>query len=522
MNKLIIKLKKYYLIEIILFVLVTICISMIPYLEKLFIEFFSQSKLTSQNIIFLICLFVTSVILYLLSNYLTILYAFKGSAAFERDMRDACFRNLLMSNDRIISEKAKDEYMHALTTEISQLDQDYIRPIISIIQCILQLITYMLFIFFFIDRYIAITVLSLAVLGVFLTRRIKNDASMKREAYLAANSGFIGFIRQILSAVSLVRQDNIDKVFKKEAFYSYTTAEKRLAYGRSKAALLSLNNGIGYIIMLLFFVAIVFLSYFELITVATAIVSFGYIDLVMEPISSILDSIAQKRTATHLRLKFDEYLLETDSIKSDCSTVQSIYIKDASLYSNERCIFERISYTFQAGNSYLLVGGNGSGKSSLLKVISGFQILSNGDLFVNQLRCIGGSKFSDIFYVEQSPVVFPVSFRENVTMFGSYDFSLLNNYRFMESEVIKKIMDCPNCEVLSGGEKQLLALCRSLISGAHWLLLDETFSGVSNELEYCILNEIMLSHKFHVIYVTHNTNCENLFSKKYVLQLPQV
>ena len=174
-------------------------------------------------------------------------------------------------------------------------------------------------------------------MGVFLTRRIKNDASMKREAYLAANSGFIGFIRQILSAVSLVRQDNIDKVFKKEAFYSYTTAEKRLAYGRSKAALLSLNNGIGYIIMLLFFVAIVFLSYFELITVATAIVSFGYIDLVMEPISSILDSIAQKRTATHLRLKFDEYLLETDSIKSDCSTVQSIYI----------ILFSKLLRTFQ-------------------------------------------------------------------------------------------------------------------------------------------------------------------------------
>lgn len=79
---------------------------------------------------------------------------------------------------------------------------------------------------------------------------------------------YIGFIRQILSAVSLIRQDNIDKVIKKEASYSRTTAEKRLIYGRSKATLLSLNNGIGYIILLLFFVAIVFLSYFDLITVA--------------------------------------------------------------------------------------------------------------------------------------------------------------------------------------------------------------------------------------------------------------
>lgn len=71
-----------------------------------------------------------------------------------------------------------------------------------------------------------------------------------------------------MSAVSLIRQDNIDKVIKKEASYSRTTAEKRLIYGRSKATLLSLNNGIGYIILLLFFVAIVFLSYFDLITVA--------------------------------------------------------------------------------------------------------------------------------------------------------------------------------------------------------------------------------------------------------------
>lgn len=517
MKKILLKLKWLYIFDTLCFVITVACIAMIPYVEKRFIEMFTAHNLNVANIIYLISLFAGLVLAYLIFNYLSIVFDFKRSVAFEKEIRDGYFRSLLTGRERIWEEEKKDEHIQTLTTEITQLEDDYLTPVLNTIQGVLQIVTYAVIIFVLIDAYIALGVLVLAVLGVAASRSVKNNASKKREEYLVSNAGYIGFIRQLLSGFTAIRQNNMKKVSDREEEYSAQTAFKRLRYGKSKAFLLSFNNVVSYFALLLFFAFVVCLSYAGVISVAVAIVSFGYIDLVMEPINAILDSVACLKTSVHLKKKIESRIMGKAEVDYRQDSVINMEVEHISCVREEKAILSDFSYSFETGKSYLLCGPNGSGKSTLLKTLSGVFPVSEGKILVNKKPVPNGTIYSDIYYIDQSAIVFRASFEENVTMFGSYDMGRLREFEFMKLEVMKKISDCADCEVLSGGEKQLVSLCRALISGARWILMDETFSGVSNAIEDKMIEEI-LSKDYNVIYITHNFNCEKYFQERIELK----
>lgn len=517
MKRILWKLKWLYIFDTVCFVVTVSCIAMIPYVEKRFIEMFTSHNLTAANIVFLATLFAGLVLAYLVFNYLSIVFDFKRGVAFEKEIRDSYFLSLLAGRDRLWTEEEKDEHIQALTTEITQLEDDYLTPVLNTVQGSLQIVTYAVIIFALIDPYIALGVLVLAALGVAASRSIKNNASQKREAYLEANAGYIGFVRQLLSGFTAIRQNNRQKVFGREEECSAQTASKRLRYGKSKAFLLSFNNVVSYFAMLLFFVFVVCLSYAGVITVAVAIVSFGYIDLVMEPINMILDSAACIKTSVHLKKKIESRIMGQAEADYRQDSVTGIRAEHVSCVREGKALLSDFSYSFEAGRSYLLCGPNGSGKSTLLKVLSGMLPLSEGEVCVNRKPVQDGVIYSDIYYIDQCAIVFRASFEENVTMFGSYDMGRLQEFDFMKLEAMKKISECTDCEVLSGGEKQLISLCRALISGAKWLLMDETFSGISNVVEDKVMEEV-LSKGYSVIYITHNFNCEKYFDERIELK----
>lgn len=511
MSEILKKLKKNYFFEILCFIVVTLCISMIPYIEKNFIEAFTESRLNTKSAILLISAFAASVLIYLFFNYLTILLAFKSSALFEKEVRDRYFTCVLSRGTRSVSEDAKDESIQALTTEVNQLESDYIRPIICIIQCVLQIVTYIVFIYIFINAYIALLVGVLGAIGVLLSRSTKNDAAKKREYYLTSNSHYVGFIRQILSGLSIVRHNNIPFINSKNQEYTTDVSNKRVGYGKSKALLLSLNNVISYLAMLLFFICVVVLAYKGKITIAVAVVSFGYIDLVMEPISAVFDSIASFKTSEQLKIKFDALLASNQTATYCDNQVQTIGVRNLYFTVENRNILNDVSLMFDDQNQYLIHGSNGSGKSTLLKILSNNTSASAGNVIINGQPVVQNLFYNDIYYISQHPIVFPTSFAENVTVFGSYDIRQLDKFSFMKLSFMQRIIKCPDCQILSGGEMQMVSLCRALICGAKWIFMDESFSGVAESAEKDIICEIA-EKGYHILYVTHGHQYRDVFS----------
>lgn len=107
MKKILWKLKWLYIFDTLCFVITVACIAMIPYVEKRFIEMFTAHNLNVANIVYLISLFAGLVLAYLIFNYLSIVFDFKRSVAFEKEIRDGYFRSLLTGRERIWEEEKR-------------------------------------------------------------------------------------------------------------------------------------------------------------------------------------------------------------------------------------------------------------------------------------------------------------------------------------------------------------------------------------------------------------------------------
>ena len=144
-----------------------------------------------------------------------------------------------------------------------------------------------------------------------------------------------------------------------------------------------------------------------------------------------------------------------------------------------------ISLSAAKGEITCLMGSNGVGKTSLLKVLSGNHPSSSGDYFLNnknvtnfrahQLASLG------VGYVPQGRFIFPLLTVEENLMSG---FSVLKKEdQFIPKQIyelfpiLKKMLSRKGGD-LSGGQQQQLAIARALITKPKLLLMDEPTEGI--------------------------------------------
>jgi len=143
-------------------------------------------------------------------------------------------------------------------------------------------------------------------------------------------------------------------------------------------------------------------------------------------------------------------------------------------------IFTNISFEVQAGSITEIRGGNGSGKSSLLKILCG--LIKSNSLSTQQ------DVFGDISYLGHSnAMVEELSFRQNFALDGiSIDKGLaqrLNIFRLRNQKMNN----------LSYGEKRKIALQRTLQSRKKIWILDEPYAGL-DDLSVATLESIFTEH----------------------------
>lgn len=147
-----------------------------------------------------------------------------------------------------------------------------------------------------------------------------------------------------------------------------------------------------------------------------------------------------------------------------------------------------VSIEVTDGKIITLIGANGAGKSTLLKTISGLLKPSDGEI-VFEGEAISGEKPQKIvkkgvIHVPEGRRIFAgMSVEENLKLgaFTRKDKSSLqedldNIYKRFEILGVRKHQ---NADTLSGGEQQMLALSRALLSQPKLLLLDEPSMGLA-------------------------------------------
>lgn len=168
---------------------------------------------------------------------------------------------------------------------------------------------------------------------------------------------------------------------------------------------------------------------------------------------------------------------------------------------------------FKKGKIIGLLGDNGTGKSTLLKIISGIDFEYEGEVYYDgsPLKHMGSQIRQRIGMVNQQPYLFRRSVYENV----EYPLKIRKMLKGERKKIVDQFLADMNLETikhqradtLSGGEIQKVALARALAAEPKLLLLDETTANIHEEAVLTIEKQLIEYHKrtnCTIVFVTHN------------------
>jgi branched-chain amino acid transport system ATP-binding protein len=159
-----------------------------------------------------------------------------------------------------------------------------------------------------------------------------------------------------------------------------------------------------------------------------------------------------------------------------------------------------VSLTVEAGSIVTLIGCNGAGKSTTLRTISGLIKPHSGSVIYNGQRITGLPAHKivarGLCHVPEGRMVFAnLTVRENLMM-GAYlqhDQKLIQRERDYVFSVFPRLQEREKqlAGTLSGGEQQMLAIGRALMSQPKFLMLDEPSLGIAPLLVKSIFAQIV-------------------------------
>lgn len=193
-------------------------------------------------------------------------------------------------------------------------------------------------------------------------------------------------------------------------------------------------------------------------------------------------------------------------------------------YGGENRLFEKLNLTIKDGEFVSIIGSNGTGKSTLLNIVSGVLKETSGTIWLNdnELTKLPEYKKTQIMSrVFQNPSLGTcpsMTVRENLSLALNkgklinlkkclrYKTDLLQDLLKDISLDLKKYLDV-EVQYLSGGQRQALALVMASLSDTKLLLLDEHTAALDPKTSDEIMDitqEIVKSKKITTLMVTHN------------------
>lgn len=187
----------------------------------------------------------------------------------------------------------------------------------------------------------------------------------------------------------------------------------------------------------------------------------------------------------------------------------SLEFKNVSfIYPNtDKKVLDNISFKINQGEKIVLVGVNGSGKTTIIKLMLRFYDVTSGEILINGKNIKGYSicslrKLYSVLF--QNYVYYSFTLRENINLFDNEEKDDSKIYNILErinadsilkkadqglSSNLTKTFDDNGIE-LSGGEFQKLALCKAIYSNGKVILLDEPTAALDPESENELLKYI--------------------------------
>ena len=261
----------------------------------------------------------------------------------------------------------------------------------------------------------------------------------------------------------------------------------------------------------------------------------AYYNIILQETNELSEAISYYRQ-THASLERLEEILDMQQEqdgKAELDGVSSISVKNIDFsYDGNTKILSKLDLHLKKGEIYILKGANGRGKSTLINIITGLYRSYNGKIYYDEqeLRELNQELLRKrwLSFAEQEPMLVQGSLRDNIMLGINREVSDEEIIKYMNkfgmTEFLQKQKNGLDTiwesqqEGLSGGEKQKIAIIRSLLKDSDVMVFDEPTSALdvsSIEIFKTIL-ETIRDNKI-ILIITHDESFRTLYHKEVIL-----
>lgn len=462
------------------------------------------------SIFLIILLFVTEYIDgYVMSSYI------KNTVNY---LRCDIFTKILNKDMKDFSLDNSGKYISILYNDIKIIEDSLLNNIFLVISSFISFIISLLFLFS-ISPSIVIFIVIFGILGFVIPSALSKKLIIEKNNYSHNLEEITSVTKDLFSGFEVIKGFNIGSKINTIFKNSSNTVEST----KKKCSILeSIIKGFSLSFSVTVYLGVLilggYLMYKGEISVGTAIIIIQLSTHIVGPVKTSISLINQIKSVSLIADKIDEILYDSCEDIEEVSLPKfenSIEIKNLDFsYTNDRKALNNINLTFEKNKKYAIVGESGCGKSTLIKLLMRYYKDYNGDILIDNKdihKIFSNDLYKNMSMIQQNVFMFDDSIKENIKLFANYsDEEVLSICdRSGLSNLISRLPDGINSLVgengnkLSGGEKQRIAIARSLINNTKILILDESTSALDNETAYNLESSLLSINDLTLIVVTH-------------------
>ena len=527
LNKYFVKYKFHFLLGIIMTIASQIFSLYTPKLiSKSFmvIEDFYKNGLSSQtvkaelihNIIWvLITTLIAGVLRFLMRQTLIVM-----SRHVEFDLKNEVFKHYEVLDQNFYKRNRTGDLMNRISEDVAKVRQ-YVGPALMYsINTFISFTVVIIYMYNVSPRLTLYTILPLPILA-FIIFKLSQEINKRSTIFQQYLSTVFSFTQEIFSGIRVVKayglekqyKNNLDDIASESKTKSLSLAGVQSLFGPLMIALIGISN-----LIVIYFGGMMYING-TIKSIGTIAEFILYVNMLTWPVTSIgwVSSLVQEAEASQKRinefLKIEPNIKNkaTDSNPRDEKAKQKTTIQGDIEFRNVYFTYEDteitalkgISFTVKKGETLAILGKTGSGKSSILSLITRMYDIKDGTITID------GKKIDEmnLYDLRKSIGIVP----QDAFLFSD---TIKNNIKFgKENATDEEVIDAAKKAVvhnniihfkkqyetilgergitLSGGQKQRVSIARAIIKKPEIVLFDDCLSAVDTKTEEQILNNLL-------------------------------
>ncbi|UWY30448.1 ABC transporter ATP-binding protein/permease [Flavobacterium sp. TR2] len=460
------------------------------------------------------------------------------SRHIEFDLKNEVFRQYENLSQNFYKQNRTGDLMNRISEDVSKVRM-YVGPaVMYTINTAIRFAIVILYMYNVSPLLTLYTILPLPILSycIFKLSSEINKRSTTFQQYLSKVSSFT---QEIFSGIRVIKayslenqhQNNMVDLAEESKRKSLSLAKVQSLFGPLMIALIGISN-----LVVIYFGGVMYIngSIPNIGTIAEFIL---YVNMLTWPVASLgwVSSMVQEAEASQKRL--NEFLKIEPEIKNNnvnTSEIQgNISFENVSFTYQDTNIeaLKNVSFTVKKGETLAILGKTGSGKSTILSLISRLYDVTEGEVKIdeNEISTLNLNDLrNNIGIVPQDAFLFSDTIKNNIK-FGNQNATDEEVIQAAKNAVVHDNIIAFNKQydtvlgergiTLSGGQKQRVSIARAIIKNPAILLFDDCLSAVDTETEEMILNNLFeISKDKTTIIVSHRVSSAKNADKIIILE----